>query len=141
MRSRRNAMREAFHPLSESVGSPLISAAPLTSLHQAFVTEGSEESPELDPLQLATAEPPRPPVADIAALLRSLNHVAHGALRRMVGGGESVPVERVTTWSSAVRELLLEEYQVALEKGRTERALRRYAFCWGLEIQGRNATH
>jgi len=31
-----------------------------------------------------------------------------------VGGGESVPVERVATWTVAVRELFLEEYRGAL---------------------------
>lgn len=134
VRSRRNSVRMAFQPLADSEGSALLPAAPFTSLQQALVSEDDEESPVLDPLQLTTAAPPRPAVADVAALLRSLNHVAHGALRRMVGGGESVPVERVETWSSAVRELLLQEYLATLAAaGRSELFDERLLL--GLEIQ------
>ncbi|MFL6287750.1 MAG: hypothetical protein ACJ73L_05075, partial [Actinomycetes bacterium] len=47
-------------------------------------------------------------------LLREVTHVAHGALRRLVSGGEDVPAERVPTWVSAVRETVLERYAATL---------------------------
>jgi maltokinase len=119
VRSRRHAMRSAFDALSGAAGTTLIPAAPFESLGQAHLAD--DTALILDPLQLTSAGQPRPAVADVAALLRAVNHVAHGAWRRLVGGGESVPVERVLTWSSAVRELLLAEYREALAAaGRTD---------------------
>jgi predicted trehalose synthase len=116
VRARRHAMREAFGALAQAVGSPRLPAAPFISLHQAYQPDDDEQSFLLDPLQLVRAASPRIPVADVAFLLRSLNHVAHGALRRLVGGGESVPVERVASWAQAVRAVMLEDYLQALEQ-------------------------
>ena len=134
VRSRRQSMRTAFQPLAEAVGSPLLPAAPFTALGQASVGEDVGSTLILDPLQLTSAEPPRPAVADVAALLRAVNHVAHGALRRMVGGGESVPVERVATWTLAVRELVLSEYRLALAQA-DRSALFDERLLLGLEIE------
>jgi hypothetical protein len=134
VRSRRQSMREAFQPLADAVGSPLLPAVPFVSLGQAYISEESAAKLHLDPLQLTSAEPTRPAVADVAALLRAVNHVAHGALRRLVGGGESVPVERVSTWALAVRELVLSEYRLALAEA-DQSALFDERLLLGLEIE------
>ena len=115
VRARTHAMRDAFDALANSSGTPLLPAAPFVTLRQAYHEQSAAGSLVLDPLQVTAAGKPRVPVADLASLLRALNHVAHGAMRRLVGGGESVPVERVSSWGRAVREVLLEEYRAALD--------------------------
>ena len=113
VRSRTASMREAFAQLVDAAGTPCLPPAPLVSLQQVSHVDAGDEF-WLDPLLIVRATNVRPAAADVASLLRALNHIAHGAMRRLVGGGESVPVERVATWTVAVRELFLEEYRGAL---------------------------
>ncbi len=113
LRERRQSMRRALAPLSQAEGSVVLPAAPFRSLTQATV--GGEGNVQLDPLQLDDAQPPRPPVADVAALLRNLDHVAYGSLRRLVGTGESVAVERAASWAHAVRDRLVFRYREHLD--------------------------
>ena len=134
VRARRHAMRDAFNALAGSAGSPLLPAAPFVTLQQAYLSQLSRSAYLLDPLQLTSASQPRTPVADVASLLRSLNHVAHGAMRRLVGGGESVPVERVATWVGAVREVMVDEYRQTLE-GLGQLALFDERLLLGLELE------
>jgi predicted trehalose synthase len=127
-------MRDAFDALAGSAGSPLLPASPFVTLQQAYLSQLSRSAYLLDPLQLTSASQPRTPVADVASLLRSLNHVAHGAMRRLVGGGESVPVERVSTWVGAVREVMVDEYRQTLD-GLGQLALFDERLLLGLELE------
>lgn len=104
-------LRSSFAELSSATGAWILPAVPLGSLEQ-FLVRGDRLV--LDPLAVRHTEGPHLAVMDVARLLREVTHVAHGALRRMVGGGEHVPAERVPTWVGAVRETVLERYEATL---------------------------
>lgn len=111
LRSHMDDLRSSFAELSYATGAWMLPPVPLGSLEQ-FLVRGDRLV--LDPLALRAAEGPHLAVMDLARLLREVTHVAHGALRRMVGGGEHVPAERVPTWVGAVRETVLERYEATL---------------------------
>jgi predicted trehalose synthase len=104
-------LRSSFSDLASASGAWVLPAVPLGSLEQ-FVVSGDRLA--IDPLAVRTTEGPHLAVMDVARLLREVTHVAHGALRRMVSGGEHVPAERVPTWVGAVRETILERYEATL---------------------------
>jgi hypothetical protein len=104
-------LRGWFAELARAEGAITLPSVPLRSLEQFIDIDGRLT---LDPLLVQSGDGPRLAVMDIAALLREVTHVAHGALRRLVSGGEDVPAERVTTWAGAVRETLLERYEATL---------------------------
>ncbi len=104
-------LRGSFAELAFATGAWVLPAVPLGSLEQFLVRS---DRLVLDPLAVRAAEGPHLAVMDVARLLREVTHVAHGALRRMVGGGEHVPAERVPTWVGAVRETILERYEATL---------------------------
>lgn len=104
-------LRSSLAELSFATGAWVLPAVPLGSLEQ-FLVRGDRLV--LDPLAVRHTEGPHLAVMDVARLLREVTHVAHGALRRMVGGGEHVPAERVPTWVGAVRETFLERYEATL---------------------------
>ena len=101
----------SFADLASASGAWVLPAVPIGSLEQFLVSGGRLA---LDPLAVRAAEGPHLAVMDVARLLREVTHVAHGALRRMVSGGEHVPAERVPTWVGAVRETILERYEATL---------------------------
>lgn len=104
-------LRGWFGELAQSEGTPTLPAVPLGSLEQYVELDGRLT---LDPLLVLPGEGPHLAAMDVATLLREVTHVAHGALRRLVSGGEDVPAERVPTWVAAVRETVLERYQITL---------------------------
>lgn len=104
-------LRSSFAELASATGAWVLPAVPLGSLEQ-FIVRGDRLV--LDPLTIHAAEGPHLAVMDLASLLREITHVAHGALRRMVSGGEHVPAERVPTWVGAVRETVVERYGATL---------------------------
>lgn len=104
-------LRSSFAELAFATGAWQLPAVPLGSLEQ-FLVHGDRLV--LDPLSVRASIGPHLAVMDLARLLREVTHVAHGALRRMVGGGEHVPAERVPTWVGAVRETVLERYEATL---------------------------
>jgi hypothetical protein len=104
-------LRSSFAELASATGAWVLPAVPLGSLEQ-FIVHGDRLV--LDPLTIRAAEGPHLAVMDLARLLREITHVAHGALRRMVSGGEHVPAERVPTWVGAVRETVVERYEATL---------------------------
>ena len=104
-------LRGWFGELAQSEGTPTLPAVPLGSLEQYVEVDGRLA---LDPLLVLPGEGPHLAAMDVATLLREVTHVAHGALRRLVSGGEDVPAERVPTWVAAVRETVLERYEMTL---------------------------
>jgi hypothetical protein len=104
-------LRGWFGELAHSEGTPTLPAVPLGSLEQYVEVEGRLA---LDPLLVLPGDGPHLAAMDVATLLREVTHVAHGALRRLVSGGEDVPAERVPTWVAAVRETVLERYEATL---------------------------
>ena len=104
-------LRHSLADLESASGTWVLPAVPLGSLQQ-FQVSGTRLT--LDPLTIRAIEGPHLAVMDLARLLREVTHVAHGALRRMVSGGEHVPAERVPTWVGAVRETILERYEATL---------------------------
>jgi hypothetical protein len=104
-------LRHSLADLETASGAWVLPPVPLGSLQQ-FHVSGSRLA--LDPLGVRAADGPHLAVMDLARLLREVTHVAHGALRRMVSGGEHVPAERVPTWVGAVRETILERYEATL---------------------------
>jgi hypothetical protein len=104
-------LRGWFAELARAEGAVTLPAVPLGSLEQFIDLDGRIT---LDPLLVQSGEGPHLAVMDIATLLREVTHVAHGALRRLVSGGDDVPAERVPTWVGAVRETLLERYEATL---------------------------
>ncbi len=104
-------LRHSLADLESASGAWVLPAVPLGSLQQ-FQVSGARLT--LDPLTIRAVEGPHLAVMDLARLLREVTHVAHGALRRMVSGGEHVPAERVPTWVGAVRETILERYEATL---------------------------
>ena len=104
-------LRSSFAELASATGAWVLPAVPLGSLEQ-FIVRGDRLV--LDPLTIRAAGGPHLAVMDLARLLREITHVAHGALRRMVSGGEHVPAERVPTWVGAVRETVVERYEATL---------------------------
>lgn len=114
LRSRRGSLRNALAPLAAAEGVAVLPSGPFRSLTQATVLPSGQV--RLDPLQMEGGQQARPPVADLAALLRNLDHVAYGSLRRLVGTGESVPVERASSWAHAVRDRLVFRYREHLDE-------------------------
>ena len=104
-------LRHSLAELESANDAWALPAVPLGSLQQ-FQKSGSRLT--LDPLVVRALDGPHLAVMDLARLLREVTHVAHGALRRMVSGGEHVPAERVPTWVGAVRETILERYEATL---------------------------
>jgi hypothetical protein len=104
-------LRGWFSELAGAEGALTLPAVPLGNLEQ-FIYVG--ERLTLDPLLVQPSEGPHLAAMDVATLLREVTHVAHGALRRLVSGGEDVPAERVPTWVGAVRETVLERYAATL---------------------------
>jgi hypothetical protein len=104
-------LRGWFGELAQSEGTPTLPAVPLGSLEQFVEVDGRLA---LDPLLVLPGEGPHLAAMDVATLLREVTHVAHGALRRLVSGGDDVPAERVPTWVAAVRETVLERYEMTL---------------------------
>ena len=104
-------LRGWFAELARAGDAITLPAVPLGSLEQ-FVQV--DERIVLDPLLVQPGEGPHLAAMDVARLMREVTHVAHGALRRMVSGGEDVPAERVPTWVGAVRETVLERYEATL---------------------------
>jgi hypothetical protein len=104
-------LRGWFGELTQATGTTTLPAVPLGNLEQYVDAEGRLT---LDPLLVVPGVGPRLAAMDVATLLREVTHVAHGALRRLVSGGEDVPAERVPTWVSAVRETVLERYEATL---------------------------
>jgi hypothetical protein len=111
LQARMSDLRGWLAEVGRAEGARTLPAVPLGSLEQ-FVDAGDRLV--LDPLLVQPGEGPHLAVMDLARLLREVTHVAHGALRRMVSGGEDVPAERVPTWVGAVRETLLERYDATL---------------------------
>jgi hypothetical protein len=104
-------LRAWLAELSRAEDARTLPAVPLGSLEQ-FVEVSNRLL--LDPLLVLPAEGPHLAAMDVARIMREITHVAHGALRRMVSGGEDVPAERVPTWVGAVRETMLERYEATL---------------------------
>jgi hypothetical protein len=104
-------LRSSFGELARAEGASVLPSVPLGSLEQ-FLVAGDRLT--LDVLHVLPTEGPHLAVMDVARLLREVTHVAHGALRRMVSGGEDAPAERVPTWVGAVRETVLERYEATL---------------------------
>jgi predicted trehalose synthase len=104
-------VRATLELLADAEAATATPPVPLGQLEQFVRTD---DRLTLDPLLVVAGGGPHLPVVDVARLLRQVAHVAHGALRRLVSGGEDVPAERVPTWVGAVRELLLERYEATL---------------------------
>lgn len=112
-------LRASFAELAGAGGALTLPPVPLGGLEQFRVHAEGEVT--LDPLLLVPSPSPHLAVMDLAQILREVAHVAHGALRRLVNGGENVPAERVPTWVGAVRETLYSAYQATLQSaGRSD---------------------
>jgi maltokinase len=104
-------LRSSFGELGRADGASVLPAVPVGNLEQFLV---ADDRLVVDVLRVQPVEGPHLAVMDVAHVLREVTHVAHGALRRMVSGGEDVPAERVPTWVGAVRETVLERYEATL---------------------------
>lgn len=101
-------LRASLAELAAAGDALRLPAVSLGSLDQVRVEP--DGSVALDPLLLTASQPPHLAVMDLARIFREVTHVAHGALRRMVKGGEDVPAERVPTWVGVVRSTLQDAY-------------------------------
>lgn len=111
-------LRASFAQLADAGGAVMLPPVSLGSLEQ-FVL--ADDTVTLDPLLVAPSPSPQLAVMDLARIFREVAHVAHGALRRMVNGGEDVPAERVPTWVGAVRDTVHDTYLAALHDAGQQR--------------------
>lgn len=112
LRSHLDELRASFAQLAEAGGALTLPPVRLGSLEQFRLDDDGAVT--LDPLLVVPCPAPQLAVMDLAQIFREIAHVAHGALRRMVNGGEDVPAERVPTWVAAVRSTLFDAYRSTL---------------------------